>query len=268
MLITPAINSFFSHRYLIWQLTKREVIGRYKGSFLGLAWSFLNPLFTLAVYTFVFSTVFKAHWGASPNESKGEFALTMFCGLIAFNLFSETVVRSPGLILSNANYVKRVVFPLEILPLTLIGAALIHAFISIFILLVGALLILGKIHWTLLFFPLTLLPLLFFSVGLSWILSSLGVFIRDLQQLVAIMIQLFMFLTPVFYPITALPEPYRTWMEMNPLAPVLENFRRVLIWGVPPEWGWLMLQTAMTFGFAFLGYAWFSKTRKGFADVI
>lgn len=262
------VKSLLSNHYLIWQLTKREIIGRYKGSFLGLTWSFLNPLFMLAVYTFVFSTVFKARWGISHHESKSEFALTLFCGLIAFNLFAESVTRAPSLILANANYVRKVVFPLEILPLPVLGASLIHGLISIVILLAGVALTKAELPLTIVYLPFVMAPLIFLTLGLSWFLASLGVFIRDFQQMIGIGVQLFMFLSPVFYPVTALPEPYRGWMEYNPLTSVLENFRRVLIWDLHPEWHWLILQTFATAVFAFLGYLWFQKTRKGFADVL
>ena len=263
-----AFKALLSNRYLIWQLAKREVIGRYKGSFLGLAWSFLNPLLMLVVYTFVFGVVFKARWGISPDESKAEFALALFCGLIAFNLFAENVTRAPGLILANAIYVKKVVFPLEILPVSILGASLIHGLISVIILMIGVALIRAQLPWTFIYLPFVLLPLLLASVGLSWFLASLGVFIRDLQQVTGIAVQVLMFLSPVFYPVTALPEAYQTWMLLNPLSSILENFRRVLIWNMSPEWHWLMLQTAITAVFAYLGYLWFQKTRKAFADVI
>lgn len=260
--------ALLTNGYLIWQLTKREVIGRYKGSFLGLAWSFLNPLLMLVVYTFVFAVVFKARWGTSASESKAEFALSLFCGLIAFNLFAENATRAPGLILANANYVKKVVFPLEILPLSILGASLAHCLIGIVILLAGVALFQEYLPWTIVFLPFVMMPLLFLAVGLSWFFASLGVFLRDLQHLTPVAVQLLMFLSPVFYPITALPEPYRKWMLLNPLSVILENFRRVLIWNLPPDWHWLAFQTIAMAIFAWLGYAWFQKTRKAFADVI
>lgn len=262
------VKQVLRHRHLIWQLTKRQVIGRYKGSYLGIAWSFLYPLLMLVAYTFIFSVVFKARWSVSPDESKVEFALTLFCGLIAYQLFSENVTRAPGLILENPNYVKKVIFPLEILPLTVLGASLIHSLISVGILLLGAALLMGKLSATLFYLPLVFMPLLFLSLGLSWILASLGTFIRDLQQLVSVVVQLLLFMSPIFYPVTALPEAFRPWMLANPLSSMIENFRRVLLWNMPPDWHWWAWGTLLTALFALGGYWWFKKTEKAFADVI
>ncbi len=269
MVAQVRLNSRWRSRgYLAWQLTRREVLGRYKGSLLGLAWSFVYPMLMLVVYTLVFSIVFKSRWGTQAGQSKVEFALTLFCGLIAFNLFAENLTRAPGLILANPNYVTKVVFPLEILPVAILGASLINGCISIVILLMGELLLLGHLSETLFYFPLVLIPLILLSVGVSWFLASLGVFVRDLQQVTAIIVQALMFLSPVFYPITALPPSVRQWALMNPLSPILENFRRTLILGQPPEWHWLVIEAGIALVFAWAGYVWFAKTKKAFADVL
>ena len=214
--------SLCKHRQLIISLVRREVIGRYRGSVLGLLWSFLNPVFMLTVYTFVFSVVFKARWAAG-GESKAEFALALFAGLIVFNLFSECINKAPGLIITNANYVKKVVFPLEILPWVVFGAALFHFFVSLSVWLVFSFFVIGLPYGTVVLFPLVVIPLVFLVMGLSWFLSSLGVFLRDVAQLVRIITTTLMFLTPIFYPVSAVPEKYRALIYCNPLALIVEQ---------------------------------------------
>ena len=172
----PALfSSLVKNSQLIFQMIKREVIGRYKGSVFGLAWSFFNPILMLTVYTFIFSVVFKSRWGSSGSDSKTEFALTLFVGMIIFNLFSEAINRSPSLIVERVNYVKKVVFPLEILPLVNLGAALFHSLISISVLILAIVIINGQIFWTAFLLPLVLLPLIFLILGISWFLAALGV---------------------------------------------------------------------------------------------
>jgi len=267
--LTALARSLWHNRSLIAQMTKREVVGRYKGSVMGLAWSFFNPIFMLSVYTFVFSTVFKARWGgAGGNESRTQFAVVLFVGLIVQGLFAEVLNRAPGLVLGNVNYVKKVVFPLEILPVISLGAALFHTLISLVVLLVAFVLFNGYVQWTALLTPLVLFPLIVATLGFSWILASLGVFIRDVGQTIGILMTVLMFLAPVFYPITAVPEQYRSWIMANPLTFIIEQAREVLIWGRLPNWGGLGIYLLAALGVAWMGFAWFQKTRKGFADVL
>jgi len=254
-------------RDLIWQMTRREVVGRYRGSVLGLFWSFFNPVLMLTIYTFVFSVVFKARWGEG-GESKFEFALILFAGLIVYNLFAECVNRAPSLILSNVNYVKKVVFPLEILPLATLGAALFHFIVSLGVLLLFYILVASSLNWTIIFVPLILVPLLLMTLGISWFLASLGVFLRDVAHTVGLLTSVLMFLSPIFYPIAALPEKYRVFLYMNPLTFIIEQMRNALIWGKGPSWLGLSVMTAGSVLIALLGAAWFQKTRKGFADVL
>lgn len=259
-------GSLVEHRQLLAQMIKREVEGRYKGTIIGLAWSFFYPLLMLAVYTFVFSVVFKARWGGG-EESKVQFALVLFIGLIVHGIFAEVVNRAPGLVLANANYVKRVVFPLEILPVVSMGGALFHAAISLCVLLL-VVLVNGHIYWTVIFAPLVIMPLVFMALGFSWMLASLGVFLRDVGQTINIVTMIMLFLSPVFYPITSLPEEYRIWMMLNPLTFIVEQVRQVVIWGRLPDWSGLCIYTMISVGVLWIGFAWFQKTRKGFADVI
>ncbi|WP_426196857.1 ABC transporter permease [Pseudomonas sp. NFXW11] len=266
--LAALIKSLWLHRQLIGQMTKREVLGRYKGSVMGLAWSFINPIFMLAVYTFVFSVVFKARWGGGGGESKTQFALVLFTGMIVHGLFAEVLNRAPSLILSNVNYVKKVVFPLEILPVVSMAAALFHSLISLGVLLVAFTLFNGFLHWTAIFIPLVLLPLVILTLGLAWILASLGVFLRDVGQTIGLLMTVMLFLAPVFYPITALPEDMRSWILLNPITFIIEQTREVLIWGKGPSWAGLFIYTVIASAIAWIGYMWFQKTRKGFADVL
>ncbi len=261
------IASFWRNRSLIKAMVVREVAGRYRGSIFGILWSFFNPLLMLAVYTFVFSVVFKARWGTG-SDSKTEFALLLFAGLIVFNLFAECVNRAPGLILSNVNYVKKVVFPLEILPWVALGAALFHALISLGVWLLAYLLLFGLPHLTVLLLPLVILSLLVFIMGLSWGLSSLGVYLRDVSQFIGIVTTVLMFLTPIFYPASSIPEKYRHLLFVNPLYPTIEQTRQVLFWGKIPDMKILVVYLLGAAIVAWLGFAWFQKTRKGFADVL
>ncbi len=265
---TALARSLWRNRQLIAQMTRREVVGRYKGSVMGLAWSFLNPVFMLAVYTFVFSVVFKARWGVGGDESKTQFAVVLFVGLIVHGLFAEVLNRAPGLILGNVNYVKKVVFPLEVLPAISMGAALFHGLISLGVLLAAFLLFNGYLHWTAILAPLVLLPLVVLTLGMAWVLASLGVFLRDVGQTIGLITTVMLFLSPVFYPISALPEAFRPWLLANPLTFIIEQARRVLIWGQLPDMFGLALYTIAAAIIAWLGFIWFQKTRKGFADVL
>lgn len=261
-------KSLWCNRQLIVQMTKREVVSRYKGSALGLAWSFFDPVFMLMVYTFVFSVIFKMRWGIGGEESKAQFAIVLFVGMIVHGLFAEVLNRAPGLILSNVNYVKKVVFPLEILPVISMGAALFHGLISLGVLLIAFAMFNGYLHWTAIFTPLVALPLVILTLGLAWMLASLGVFLRDVGQTIGIITLVMMFLAPVFYPVTAVPEEFRPWLMANPLTFIIEQAREVLIWGHLPDWIGLGIYTCAATLVAWAGYAWFQKTRKGFADVL
>jgi lipopolysaccharide transport system permease protein len=263
------VKSLWRNRQLIAQMTRREVVGRYKGSALGLAWSFFNPVFMLTVYTFVFSEIFKSRWGGMGSDnSKTQFAVVLFVGMIVLSLFSEVLNRAPGLIVSNVNYVKKVVFPLEILPVIAMGATLFHSLISLGVLLAAFALFNGYLHWTAVFTPLVLLPLVIMTLGLAWMLASLGVFLRDVGQTIVIITTVLMFLSPVFYPVTAVPERFRPFIMANPLTFIIEQAREVLIWGHLPNWVGLSIYSLAATIVAWAGYAWFQKTRKGFADVL
>jgi lipopolysaccharide transport system permease protein len=262
------IGNLWAQRDLIRQITRREIAGRYRGSYLGLLWSLLNPLLLLAIFTFVFSVIFNAKWGISPSEGKVEFALAMFCGLVLFNHFSECVNRAPGSILANPNFVKKTVFPLEILPLAIFLSSLLHMLISLGILIGGILIILGAIHWTIIYLPLILIPLLCLNLGLGWFLASLGVFVRDVSYAMGFFTNALFFLTPIFYPITAVPKFFQNLMRLNPLSVIVENNRRILMWGQSPDWSWWGIVLIFSLAVLIFGYGFFMKSKRAFADVV
>ena len=261
-------KSLWGNRQLIWQMTRREIDGRYRGSMIGLAWSFITPILLLLVYTVVFSIVFKARWNVGGDESKTDFAIILFAGMIVFNLFAEIVNRAPGLVTSNVNYVKKVVFPLEILPGIALGSALFHSLISLLVLLLAQFILNRSLPWTIIFFPLVLLPLIFFCMGIAWFLSAIGVFIRDVGQITGLLTTILMFMSAVFYPLSALPEEYQFWLGLNPLVLIITESRKVLILGESPNWATLSAALFVSLAIAFAGFWWFQKVRKGFADVI
>ncbi len=260
--------SLWRNRRLIRTLVKREVVGRYRGSVMGIAWSFFNPLLMLIIYTFVFSVVFKARWGTSVSESKTDFAIVLFVGMIVHGLFAECVNRAPGLILSNVNYVKKVVFPLEILPWVAFGSALFHTTVSIVVLLVAQLTLSHQIPWTVILFPFILIPLIFATMGFAWFLAALGVYVRDIGQITGMFTTVLLFISPVFYSISALPIQYQGWLQLNPLTFIIEEGRNTLIFDKAPDIGqWTIILFASLL-IAWVGFAWFQKSRKGFADVL
>ncbi len=249
-------------------MSQREVSGRYKGSILGLGWSFFNPILMLAVYTFVFSVVFKARWGIEGGESRIDFALLLFTGLIIHALFAEVLNASSDMILRHTNYVKKVVFPLEILPVIALGSALFHALISLIVLLVALAIFKGALFWTLIFVPIVILPIIFVIVGLSWLVASLGTFLRDIKQTVGIITMVMLFLAPIFYPLDAIPEAYHIYILMNPLTFIIDQMREVVIFGRSPDWIGLVIYWLISLIVLWVGYIWFQKTRRGFADVL
>lgn len=256
------------HRQLVRQLAWREVQARYRGSLLGVFWSLLNPLLMLSLYTFLFSVVFQARWGLQAEEGKLDFALTLFAGLIVFNLFSETINAAPGLVLANANYVKRVVFPLETLPLARFLSGLVQAGFSLAILVIAQFIYRGQFPWTLVFLPVVLLPAAAVTLGLAYFLASLGVFVRDIGNLVGLATTALMFLSPVMYPLSRLPAEMQPVLALNPLAPIVDNFRRVTIECQAPDWSSWTAVTVFGLLLAWTGFTWFLRSKNAFADVL
>jgi len=261
------VRHLWRHREFISQLTRREIEGRYRSSLLGLTWSFINPIALLLVYTFVFGVVFRQRWGVHA-DGLGEYGLVLFAGMIAFGVFSECVNRAPGLIVSTPNYVKRVVFPLELLPLGVMGSALFHAGVSLSVLLVAAVVsgLPPRPSWLLV--PLALAPVVLLSLGLLWILSSLGVFLRDLGYGVTLAVQVLFFLTPIFYPLDAIPDRFQVIARLNPLTSVVVAVRAAIFPGLEPLWADLAVSLGASGVLMLFGYAWFMRTRRAFGDVI
>lgn len=260
--------SFWRNRQLIYQMARREVVGRYRGSVMGLTWSFFNPILMLVIYTFVFSTVFKARWGVGEDESKVDFAVVLFVGMIVHGLFAECVNRAPQLIIGNTSYVKKVVFPLDTLPWVAMGSALFHMVINLAVLLVVQLVLDARFPWTACLFPLVLLPLIFATMGFAWFLAATGVYVRDIGQITGVFTTVLLFVSPVFYPISALPEKFQLALMLNPLTFIIEQARQVLIWGRLPDWIGLGAYSLASLTIAWVGFWWFQKTRRGFADVL
>ncbi len=258
------MNSVFKHRYMLLHLIKRDVLLRYRGAYFGLLWIFLNPLIMLAIFTFVFSQIFQARWPIQTSDIP--FALNLFCGLIAFNIFGETVSRAPVAIRSYPNYVKKIIFPVEILPLVPLGSSLIHGLFSTAIL-VGALAWTGNLHISLLLFPFLLLPLIMIAIALTWFLAAWGVFIKDMSQIVPVFVQMLMFLSPVFYPAQAVPEALRSFYTLNPLSSVIEALRAAIA-GVAIDWSSWSVALVLGFLAFFLGYTFFNHSRDEFADYL
>jgi lipopolysaccharide transport system permease protein len=263
MLRSAAVN-----RQLISQLIRRDVVGRYRGSVMGIAWSFLNPLLMLVIYTVVFSGILKQRWPGTASDTTTGFAVILFVGLVVHGLFAECVTRAPGLVLANPNYVKRVIFPLEILPWVSMGSALFHSLISLCVLIVAQIAVNGSLPWTVVLLPIVVTPLVFTTLGIAWFLSALGVFVRDISQITTLIVSVAMFLSPVFYPVSHLSVRYQRWIHLNPLTYPIEDARGALIFGRVPSPTHLLIALAAGIVVAQAGFWWFQRTRKGFADVI
>jgi lipopolysaccharide transport system permease protein len=260
-------RALWRNRSLLYRLVVREVVGRYRGSFFGLAWSFFNPLLMLVIYTVVFSMVFEAKWSEQAQHPVG-FSLVLFVGMILHGFLSECITRSPSVILSNANYVKKVVFPLEILPVAALGSAFFHACISLGVLLGMFVALHGLPPPSIIIVPILLIPLILSALGASWLLASLGVYVRDVGQIASVLSTILLFLSPVFYSASAVPPGMRWIFRINPLAITIGQMRGAFLWGQWPDWRTLAIHCLSSLLFAWLGFAWFQKTRTGFADVL
>lgn len=266
--ITALVRVMWRHKNLLWQMTKRNVEARYKGSMLGLVWSFVYPLMMLCVYTFVFSVVFKARWGVDTAGGKGAFAVIMFCGMAMFNIFSESVLTCSGVIVGNQNLVKKVIFPLEVLPLSQVLTTFILGIAWFVLLFFGAYFVLHSLHWTMVLLPCVLLPMVIFTLGVSYFTAALGVFIRDTQYAIGVITQILFFATPIFYPIEAVPVNFQRVLRANPLTAMIDAARDVFLYGRLPNWHYLMVATIISLAVLQLGFFFFQRTKRGFADVL
>ncbi|MBI9074808.1 MAG: ABC transporter permease [Desulfatibacillum sp.] len=262
------LKSLWQARWLLIPLARRQLAVRYKGSHLGFLWTLLNPLALLAIYTFVFSVVLQARWPRGSEGAHGEFALALFAGLIPFNFLSEALQATPNIISANRTYIKKMAFPLEILPLVGLGPVLVQSLCSVLILLAGIRVILGPIPSTALVLPLVYFPLMLLSMGLCWFIAAVGVYVRDTAHILNIGLLMLFFLTPIFYPISAIPQAFRAYAHLNPLCLLVESFRNAAVWGsLPGPWIFCLICLA-SLVICQAGYAFFMARKNDFADLV
>ena len=254
--------------YLFLQMLKRDIQQRYRGSQLGFIWAFIYPIMMLLVYTFVFGMVMRVKWGVEGQDNI-DFGMILFAGLLCHGFLAEVFIGAVGLISGNHQYVKKVVFPLEILSLVSIANALFHMLLGLLMLVVIFLLTGGTLHWTIIFVPIVIAPLVVFLLGASWFISVLGVYLRDLSQFMGVLVTILLFLGPIVYPFTAVPETLQAYvLWLNPLTIIVEQLRAVLLFGQLPDWSLLGIYSVLSLLSLLLGAWFFVKTRDGFADVI
>ncbi|MEY2169636.1 MULTISPECIES: ABC transporter permease [unclassified Rhodanobacter] len=260
-------SAFVHHGSLTWEMSKREVLGRYRGATFGLLWTVLNPFIMLTVYSMAFGSIMKSRW-PQVNSSHANYTLILYVGLIMHGFFSECFSRAPTLITANPNYVKRIIFPLDILPWPMALSALFHAFMNVIVFVVFSMFMVGSIPWTIIFLPLVLLPLFILSLGVAWGMASLGVYFRDISQVTAPLATAMLFLSSAIMPLEMVPQSYRFVFEANPLTFIIDQSREVALWGHFPDWFGLALYAAKAIVFTYFFFVWFRLTQKGFADVI
>jgi len=262
----PALSLIREHHGLIRSMVRRDLTSRYKGSLMGVMWTIITPAVMITIYTVIFSGIFGAKFGAEGGHLR--FAVYLFCGMLPWIAFSDSIQRSTTVLTDNLNLVRRVVFPLEALPTNIVFSALMQQLLGTAVLLLGALFMQRTLHLTLLIMPMLLVPQLLMMLGMSWLMASLGVFIRDMAHINQLALQTLMYLTPILYPENLIPPNYRLLIDLNPLAPLIRSYRFILLDGKVPDWPKL----SFTFLFAvicfILGYWWFERTKKAFADLL
>ncbi|WP_306150202.1 MULTISPECIES: ABC transporter permease [unclassified Roseibium] len=267
---TPA-SKFNQYVNIAAPLFQRDMLGRYRGSVMGLAWTFFVPLLMLAIFTFMFGTVFQMRWaakGAPATDGTLGFALTLFIGLITHSFISEVITRAPSIIVSNANMVKRLVFPLEIFPVMVVSTALLQYFVGLFIFLAFKLFVTGSISIGALWLPVIILPFTILLCGISWLIAGASVYLRDIGQLMGLAATVLLFMSPVFYPLSMLPDHLWPIFMFNPLTFIIEQSRHVVFTGTAPDWTGLAIYYVVSLGVAAAGFAAFQRMRRGFSDVL
>ena len=262
------IQTMLKQRLLISQLIKREISKRYKGSLLGGLWAFLTPLFQLGLYTLVFGVIFRSSWENSGDSGLQSYSLILFCGLSVFSIFSEVLNQAPRLILNHANYVKKVVFPLEVLPVVNVTSAFFQGLISLFLCVLMKAILTGTVSLTVLALPFLLIPYFLLVLSICWLASSLSVYFRDIQQITPPLLTAAFFLSPIIYNISMVPEWLLPIYRLNPLCFFVDGFRRILLWDQLPEIGAWTRWTIASFILAHISHYIFMRLRKGFADVV
>lgn len=261
------LKTLYKNNYLLKQLVKKDIQQRYQGSVLGMLWSWIVPILMLIIYTFVFSEVFQAKWDIDTSD-KYQFALVLFCGLSAFNMMSEVMNRSSVLIASNANYVKKVIFPLEMLPVVITCSALFNCLISFAILIVAKLILYHNVSATLYMIVLAFIPLIMMSVGLGLFISALAVYLKDVGNIISVLVTVLMYMSPVFFPLSSVPESFRGVCEANPMTYIIENFRNVVLYGKCIDWKFFAISCVVALCFYLVGKIVFMRAKEGFADVL
>ncbi|MGX5668987.1 ABC transporter permease [Rhizobium daejeonense] len=264
------LRSIYRNRTLILRLARRETEARFRGSLLGIVWVAIVPVTMLLVYSLVFGSILKSSWRAPQGDEVSQFSFPMllFIGLTLFGILAETINRSPSLIMENPSYVKKVSFPLEILPVVALLSTLINAGISFLIFMMFYLFLYGLPPYTIIYLPFVVLPFVILCLGISYFLASLGVFLRDLKHITGPLTTAMLFLSPVFYSAQTITEPYRHLLYLNPITPFVNQARDVIFWGTPPGVGEWAATLAVSLLAYLLGATWFSRTHKAFADVI
>jgi lipopolysaccharide transport system permease protein len=261
------ISAIIDHRSLVMELAKREVLGKYRGATFGLLWSLISPFMMLCVYTFAFGNVLKSRWPTVPS-GKSDFALILFVGLIVHGFFAECLMRAPTLITNNANFVKKLVFPLDIMPWPMVLSTLFHLAMNFLVFFGLKLFSDGALAAHSLLLPVVLAPLVLLTLGVSWFLAALGVYFRDVVQVTTVLSTALFFLSSAIIPENAIPVKYRFLFDINPLTFIINQARNVVLWDVSPNWFGLGVYSLVAVVLAYLGRWWFCMTREGFADVL
>lgn len=256
-----------AHRSLVVELTRREIHGKYRGANFGMLWALISPFLMLAVYSLAFGNILRSQW-PQTGDGPHSFALILFIGLIVHGFFAECFTRAPQLIVQNPNYVKRVVFPLEILPWPMVLSALFHLFTNLIAFIVLQALVDHRLVWQVVLFPFTAIPLAILALGVSWWLAALGVYIRDVGQVTSVLVTALLFTSTAIMPLSAVSPKVRWLFELNPLSFIIDQSRRVALWGQLPDWWGLGIYTLVSLALAYLGYWVFAVTKRGFADVL
>lgn len=267
MQILAPLSVFRAHPALVWQVAKRDVLGRYRGSTFGLLWALVTPFLVLTVYTIAFGYVMGSRWPHTEN-SKAGFAMILYVGLIVHGFFAECLTRAPTLVAGNPNYVKRVVFPLDVLPWALVGGALFHALLNVLVFAVVYSVLVGLPPATIVYLPIVLLPLAVLCTGVAWLMACLGVYFRDINHVTGVLAMAMLFLSSAIVPEDAIPIQYRWLIEINPLTFIIDQARNVALWGITPDWLGLGLYLFAATASMYAGFAIFHATRPGFADVL
>lgn len=260
-------SALLEHRSLTLELAKRDVLGRYRGASFGLLWSLISPFLLLCVYTFSFGTVMGGRW-PQIEAGKAHYSIILFAGMIVHGFLAECINRAPVLIVGNPNFVKRVIFPLDILPWPMILSALFHMLMNLIVFTLLRLIMDHAFSWTVVLLPFVVFPLIVLALGISWFLASAGVFMRDISQVTGVLTMALLFLSSAMMPLKSVPDSYRWIFQMNPLTFIIDQAREVMLWGQMPNWLGLGIYLLVALVIAYLGHAWFMATRRGFADVL